>query len=103
MVPDAHDRPAAFLSFHLLRLELLPRLPKRTLSEDLAPDIPLSSIPDGAGHRADHHQHESRYGSALRHSVIIQADAEIPHRTRREKERCHGEEVPQAPRHHSVD
>ena len=60
------DRLPVVYRQHLFGLHLLSGQPERALSQELVQDLPLCSVPDGAGHGADHHQHQGGDGGALR-------------------------------------
>jgi len=45
--------------------------------EELAADVHLPALPDGAGHWADGDQHQGGDGGAVRGAIVIQAHAEI--------------------------
>src|SRR5581483_7810868 len=61
LVPNALHRPAFVSGFDVLDLELLPGVPKGTVSQEMASRPALSAIPDGAWNWPYHHQHQGRY------------------------------------------
>ena len=57
--------------------KLLPGLAARTVSAELAAGAVISAVPDGAGNRIDHHQHQGGDGGAHRQAERVCANAQV--------------------------
>ena len=68
MVSDAVHRHPTVSGVDVFHLQLLPGVAEGAVSQDLVSHIPLPACADGARHRLDAHQHQSRAGSAGRPS-----------------------------------
>jgi hypothetical protein len=64
-------------------------------------DLPLSALPDGAGHRPHGHQHQGGDGGAVRHQERLCAHAQVPRG--QEGRKVAGRQVPQAAEAGAVD